>query len=173
MPDSNITPPKTHKVINTDSKKPVIQGATVSTKAKEQEPVGGSQAEEDKLMAEIVSTSEATDSEALAKLRKEAPDIKRSQPRPELKPDVEDAGVKVPEEEADKVVKSGSTLSLPVSEKDYQQGSATELGGKVVGTAHDKDVVGVSGISALALWIGRLLKMAHKHTMRVIFRGGR
>ena len=163
MPDDkNSNDDKSQKSVTT----PQSSGSSVKTK--EQEPAA--RAEEDKLMAEIVSTSEAMDAEALAKLQKESPEIKRAQPEAKLPPDVEDAGVKVPEEEADKVVKNGTTLSLPVSEDAYNKGLQVKVIGKVVGAVGDKIVVGVSSIGALALWAGRLLKMAHKHAIKVIFR---
>ena len=156
------TAPKNQKVI------PVALTPGGSTKTKEQEPSSKARAEEDKLMAEIVSTSEVMRREALDKLEKELPEIKRQELK--LPPDVEDAGVKIPEEDADKVIRDGTTLSLPVSEDAYKRGMHVKVGGKVEGTVGNKIVVGVSGIGALALWIGRLLKMAHKHAMKVIFR---
>lgn len=168
----NSTDPQTQ---SQDDQKTVVLPPLSSPgqpKAKEQEPSKAARAEEDKLMAEIVSTSEAMDAEALAKLQKESPEIKRAQPEAKLPPDVEDAGVKVPEEEADKVIKEGTTLSFPVSEDVYKRGLQSAVIGKVVGAVGDKVVVGVSSIGALALWVGRLLKMAHKHAMKVIFRKG-
>ncbi len=145
-------------------------GPSGSVKAKEQEPTAAARAQEDKLMAEIVSTSEVMRKEALDKLEKELPDIKRRELK--MPADVEDAGVKIPEEDADKVIRDGTTLSLPVSDEVYNKGLSTKVSGKVVGAVGDKLVVGVSSIAALAMWIGRLLKMAHKHTMKIVFRKG-
>lgn len=175
MPDTN-TQPKSQKVIQPKSDQKVVPLPPIptgSTKAKEQEPVSAvsAAAEEDQLMAEITSTSEAMDAAAIERLQKDAPDIKRSQPQPELKPDVEDAGVKIPEQEADNVIRQGSTLSLPVSEKAYKKGQQTKVSGKIEGAPGQKIVVGVSSVAALAIWIGRLFKLAHMHAMKIVFRG--
>lgn len=175
MPDTNIQP-KSQKIIQPKSDQkviPVVPTPGVAAKAKEQEPVSASaaKAEEDQLMAEITSTSEAMDAAAIERLQKDAPDIKRSQPQPELKPDVEDAGVKIPEQEADNVIRQGSTLSLPVSEEAYKKGQQTKVSGKIEGAPGQKIVVGVSSVAALAIWIGRLFKLAHMHAMKIVFRG--
>jgi len=173
MSDTNIQP-KSQKVIKPKQDKQIFPTPppSASTKAKEQEPISATaaKAEEDKLMAEIISTSEVMRKEALDKIEKELPDLKRQELK--LPPDVEDAGVKIPEEEADKVVRQGTNLSLPVSEETYKKGQETKIEGKVEGAPGAKIVVGVSSIAALAIWIGRLFKLAHKHTMKIIFRGG-
>src|SRR3989338_6880964 len=69
---------------------------------------------------------------------------------------------------AEEVVKSGTTLDLPISGATYKRGLSAKLTGKVF----DKVVVGASSLMVLAIWIGRLIKIAHKHTMRVVFRKG-
>lgn len=164
-------PDKTKQATDDQSQtNPSLPPLTGSARVKEQEPSAAAQAQEDKLMAEIVSTSEAMDAEALSKLKKEAPEIKRAQPQPELKPDVEDAGVKIPEEDADRVVRQGTTLNLPVSEDVYKKGQHTKVSGKIEGAPGQKIVTGVSSIAALVIWVGRLFKLAHKHAMKVVFR---
>ena len=130
--------------------------------AKEYEP----SAEEDKMMAEIKTTSEAIDKEALEKVQEAIGDVKQAQPKPVIPPDVEDAGVVHPESEAEKVVTEGTTLVLPVDEKTYEKG----LHEKVAGAVVDGVVKGVSSLAVLAMWITRIIKLAHKHAMRVVFK---
>lgn len=134
-------------------------------RVKEQE-VAGDGKSEDELMTEITTRAEALDREHEAKVRESLAEARRAVPEPKVPPDVEDAGVVSPQLAAEEVVKGGTTLDLPVAESVYKKG----LHQKVAGAVKDKVVVGVSSLAALALWIGRLMKMAHKHTMKVIFR---
>ncbi len=186
MPDTKSLQPKSQKVIKvsepkspqaiSDDKKQKAQVPTSASvgRAKEQEPTAATEAiaraEEDKIMAEIYSTSEATRKEALDRIEKELPDLKEKRQELKLPPDVEDAGVKIPEEEADNVIKQGTTLSLPTSEEAYKNGQHTKVSGKIEGAPGQKIVVGVSSVAALAIWIGRLFKLAHKQAMKVVFR---
>ena len=135
---------------------------TKSRVSKEQE----TRAEEDKIMAEIHTTAEAYDKQKLGEVEALIKEAKRAQVEPQIPADVEDAGVVHPQTEAEKVVQKGSTLELPVSEEAYNRG----LHKKVVGAVVNKVVVGVTSLAALAMWIGRLVKIAHKHAMRVVFK---
>ncbi|MBI2327028.1 hypothetical protein HYU92_01810 [Candidatus Curtissbacteria bacterium] len=135
---------------------------TVVPEAKEHEP----HAEEDKIMAEIRSTYEARDAEVLKEVQKVVNEAKLSQPRPVIPPDVEDAGVVHPPAEAEKVIEKGTTLELPIDEATYERGLHQKIAGAVI----NKTVMGVSSLVALAMWITRLIKMAHKHATGVIFR---
>lgn len=139
----------------------VKQDAVSSPKVKEQEPKS-----EDAMMAEIKTTSEVIDREMEAKVRESLAEAKRPVPEPELKPDVADAGVIHPQAEAEKVVTEGGTLTLPIDEATYKRG----LHMRVAGAVRDKVVVGIGSLAALAMWVARVIKMAHKHTMKVIFR---
>ena len=135
---------------------------------KEAEPVISSFADEAKIIAEIQDRSNAIDREAIEQVRAEIPETKQAMPEPELPADLQDAGVVNPQTEADKVVSQGATLNLPISDDEYQEGKKIKLEGKTI----DKSIVGVSSFIALSMWIGRLIKMAHKHAMRVVFRKG-
>lgn len=140
---------------------------------KEAEPAGTateSFAEEKELIAQIETTAEELDKKAIEVVEKELSDVKASQPAPKLPPDVEDAGVVNPQEEADNVIKNGPTLNLPISELEYKQGLKTGAKGRWY--RQEKEMVGVKGILALALWVGRLVKRAHKKAVSVIFRKG-
>jgi hypothetical protein len=139
-----------------------INSSPVS-KPKEREP---DLRKDDQIMAEIKSTSEVTDKQALDVLQGSMKEIKRSVHEPELSPDVEDVGVHSPQTKADEVVEKGTLLELPISEKSYEQSK----GAKVKGKAIDRAVVGVSSIAAFAIWVGRMVKMAHYHTKRIVFR---
>ena len=135
-------------------------------KGKEVESTASLQKDEDKLWVEIKTRSDAIDQEMETKVQEQLKEAKLSHPAPHLSPDVEDAGVTHPETDAEKVVRDGAILTVDVDEKTYKKGLSTAVAGAV----KDKVVVGVSSLAALAMWIGRLLKMAHKHTMRVIWR---
>ena len=145
-----------------DQKTPPVAPTTVAPRVKEQEPF---LAEEDKMMSEIKTTSEAIDKEALEKIRVVFEETKHAQPKPVIPPDVEDAGVFHPETEAEKVVADGTTLVLPIDEKTYERG----LHERVAGAVSSGVVKGVSSLAVLAMWVGRIIKMAHKHMMKVVF----
>ncbi|KKR65076.1 MAG: hypothetical protein UU05_C0029G0018 [Candidatus Curtissbacteria bacterium GW2011_GWA1_40_47] len=85
-----------------------------------------------------------------------------------MAPDVADSGVKAPQSQANEVVTQGTTINLPISEKEYKKGLHQKIAGVVV----NKVVVGTSSLFALATWVGRLIKIAHKHTIKVIFKKG-
>lgn len=131
---------------------------------KEQEPAREQEAE---VLSEIKEASKEADNEALEKVRQEiGHDAKLAHEEVEIGPDLEDHGVKSPEKEARRVLEKGSTLKLPISEEEYKKGEQVKVGGKVI----DKMVIGVSSLAALAIWIGRLIKMTHEKTLKVVFR---
>lgn len=140
-------------------------GPPAVPRVKEQEALPGGKSE-DELMIEITTRADALDREHEAAVRESLAEARRAVPEPAVPPDVEDAGVVSPQLAAEDVVKGGTTLDLPMSESVYKRG----LHQKVAGAVKDKVVVGVSSLAALAMWIGRLIKMAHKHTMRIVFR---
>ena len=124
--------------------------------------------EEGKLVAKIETRAEELDKSALEVVEKELHDVQAGYPAPKIPPDLEDAGVINPQEEADKVIKTGSTLDLPISEEEYKRGKGQSVKGRWY--SQEKEVVGVSSLVALALWVKRLIGRAHKKTMKVIFR---
>ena len=96
----------------------------------------------------------------------EIEEARQSYPEIELPPDVADAGVKSPGQEAAEVIKKGPTFEAPITEEEMNKGLHQKITGKVV----NKVVVGVSGFFALATWVARMIKIAHKHTMRIVFK---
>lgn len=140
-------------------------GSPVAPRVKEQEALPGGKSE-DELMVEITTRAEALDRKAEAKVKESLVEARRAVPEPEVPPDVEDAGVFSPIKAAHDVVEKGATIEVSSSEAVYKKG----LHAKIAGRVKDKVVVGVSSLAALAMWIGRLIKMAHKHTMKVVFR---
>lgn len=141
-------------------------GPVGSSGNKEQEPTQAQREEEAAMISEIKSVSEAQDKEALEKVLSTVPEAKAAVFDPELSPEVKEMGVVNPTEEANDVVRQGSTLNLNFSENEYQEGKKT----KVVGSVSDKSIIGVSSLAALGIMIGRLIKMAHKHAMKIVFR---
>ena len=137
------------------------------TLVKEQEPAA-LQKEETKILSEIIKSSEAADEQAEKAIQEAITEAKLAKPEPKLAPDVADSGVKSPQQEADEVIIRGSTISLPIEEEEYKKG----LHQKVAGAVANKVVYGVSGLFALATWVGKVIKFAHKHAMKVVFRKG-
>ena len=122
--------------------------------------------EEKKLVAEIQDRSSELDRAELEKIRTHIPEVKQAVPEPELPMEVANSGVISPQAEADKVISSGTELDLPISEDEYKKGLNSNFNSKV----SDQDIVGVSSLIAMVMWVGRLIKMAHKHAMKVIFK---
>jgi hypothetical protein len=143
------------------------QNQSVSgTLLKEQEAKPLTDKEEEKIVVEIKTSAEALDSEMIESVRTSIQEARLATPEPKISPEVADTGIKAPQEEANKVVSEGSTIELPITEQEYKTG----LHQKVKAAVVDKVVVGISSLFALAALVGRLIKIAHKHTMRVIFR---
>ena len=134
-------------------------------KAKEQEPSGEKR---DETLSELIQQVESHDKEAAEKVSGEIEEARQSLPEIEIPPDVADAGVKSPGQEAAEVVKKGPTIEVPMTEEEMNKGLHQKVAGKVV----NRVVVGVSGLFALATWVARMVKLAHKHTIRVVFRKG-
>ena len=133
-------------------------------KAKEQEPSGEKR---DETLGELIQQVESHDKEQIEKVSAEiGKEARQSIPEIEIPPDVLDAGVKSPGQEAAEVVKKGPTIEVPITEEEMNTGLHQKVTAKVV----NKVVVGVSGLFALATWVARMVKVAHKHTMRVVFR---
>ena len=131
---------------------------------KEQEPAGE---QKDETLGEFIEQVESHDKEQIEKVSAEiGKEARQSIPEIEIPPDVADAGVKSPGQEARDVVKKGPTIEVSITEEEMNKGLHQKVTGKVV----NKVVVGVSGLFALATWVARMVKVAHKHTMRVVFR---
>ena len=132
---------------------------------KEHEPVGEAES-----IGKIAEIAKEADMAAEAKVIEAIGDEARlAQKEPELGPDLVDHGVKSPQNDASEVLKSGSTIQLPITEKEYRQAEKAKI------NAHTDDknnVLGIGSVVALAAWIGRILKMAHGHATRFIFKRG-
>lgn len=153
-----------------DNSSSKVQPSGGGRAAKEQEPnVSAASAfeEEEKLMASIKTTAETADKQALEALQGTLAETKRGTFEPELPPDVEDAGVVSPTKAAEDVVKNGSSVELPISEKEYDLAKKTKVSGK---SDIKRNIFGVSSLAAMAIWVGKMLKKAHKHTLKVVFR---
>ena len=143
--------------------------SSVGTALKEQEQDQPSAVKKEKeILSEIIRSSEAADEQLKAEVQGAIREAKLAMPEPELAPDVADSGVKAPQSQANEVVTQGTTINLPISEKEYKKGLHQKIAGVVV----NKVVVGTSCLFALATWVGRLIKIAHKHTIKVIFKKG-
>ncbi len=154
---------------NTAKIKPFGDNHGPTSANKELEPAGLS---EEKLVAEIKTTADKLDAQALEQIQGDIREAQRAVSEPELPPDVEDAGVISPAKQAEEVVEKGTTLEFPVTAQAYEEGKKVSLKAKVAGGV----VTGVSSIIPLTMLIGRIIKIVHKHTtgriMKVVFRKG-
>lgn len=121
---------------------------------------------EAEIMAGIKTLSETADQKAIEDLTQVITEARQAVPEPEIPPDVADAQVTSPGLEAGDVIAKGPTINLSISENTYHAGLHQKVGGFVV----DKIVVGASSLLALAMWTGRLIKMASKHAIKLVFR---
>lgn len=136
-------------------------GGTVS---KEKESLKN---EDDQIVAEIKDRSTELDRQAERQIQAEISGARLARPEPEIPADVSEHGVSSPELEAGEILKKGTTLQLPITEKEYEEA----LHKKVTGIVINKVVVGVSGLFALAVWAGRMMKLVHKR-LRIVFKKG-
>lgn len=146
-----------------DDKKKQIEPIVGGSAPREKEPILAS-LEEASLVAEIVKTSEAHDKEAIEAVRKDLPEAREALPKVDLK-DLEDVGVRSIEKDAQSVVDRGPTLNLDLTEEEYREGLRMRAGGRV----NEKGgVLGTPSLLALALWIKRVMEIAHKHAKHAI-----
>ncbi len=125
--------------------------------------------EEAKLLNEVIVESDKADDEAERKVQEQIGEARLSKPKVEISDEVAASGVRSRAKEASEVVVSGGNLVLPISQQDFEKGEKVKIFGK---TDKDKDVMGVSSITVFAMFIARLIKMAHKHAKKVIFGKG-
>ncbi len=157
-------PTPTTKSDDQKAKTDVIPVAAPATIGKELEP---QRAEEKKLLDEVSEASEQQDREAERKVQESlGKEARLSQPHPTIPPDVSESGVVSPQKEASKTAAVGSTIELPMTEEEYIQGEKV----KVDGSVSNKGIIGVSSLAALVMFVGRMIRLAHKHAKQVIFR---
>ena len=158
-------PEKTQAVNSSqDDKKPEADevSTVVGRPAKEIESAGV-----DEQMSQIKELSKEADVAAEKEVRAAIGEEARlSLEEPKIGPDLEDHGVFSPEIQASNALKKG-VLELPMTEEEFESARKAKVGGK----SDEKDsVLGVSSIVALAMWVGRVIKMAHGHALRIVFR---
>jgi len=165
MPDVNN--PSSKVLDQDDSQSPTVSKVPVSGQVtKEQEPSQSADKKEEQILSEIIRSTDAADEEAERKIQEEIQEAKLARPEPIIPSDLAESDIKSPQREANEVIVKGTTIELPISEDEYKKG----LHQKIVSIVADKVVVGASSILALVIWVGRIIKIAHKHTMKVIFR---
>lgn len=165
MPDS-INP--SNDSVKTDDKSNPVSGTAqgAASGVKEKEPANV----QDAPIAGIQERGAEADEVAEREIKSVLKDARLSAPEPSISEDLKEAGVKSPQREASEVIKSGAGLQIPLTETEFQQAQHAKFSAKVT---ERKDVIGVSSIIALAMWVGRLIKLAHKHTMKkIVFRKG-
>lgn len=123
--------------------------------------------EEEKLLAKVVEKSREVDEEAEKKISEHITEARLASPEIAIPADVKATGVKSPQNDASEIAKKGSDLVLPITEQEIETGERVKVSAK---TYINKDVVGVKSIAALAMLVKRLVKIAHRHARRIIFK---
>ena len=165
MPDpGNLTssPAKTNND-KSDTAGASAGGISLGVKEKEQTKV------QNERLGEVGERGEEADEVAEKEIKSILEDARLSVPEPKIPQDLKEAGVKSPQVEASEVIRGGTTLEIPLTEDEFRKGEHAKFLAKVT---ERKDVIGVSSIIAFAMWVGRLVKLAHKHTMKIVFRKG-
>lgn len=164
VPDEKQNSKSAPAVANTTAAQSAGDDAVGSRGGKEKDAIYN---EEAKLLDEVKEKYKEADLEAQKQVEHAIGEETKNRTEVKIAAQVRDAGLVSHEEEASNVVKHGGALELAVSEEKYKQGKKTGIGGKRL---INKNIVGVSSLAAMAVFIGRLLKVAHKHAKRVIFR---
>ena len=121
----------------------------------------------DQQLSQIKELSKEADAAAEKEVRAAIGEEARlSLEEPKIGPDLEDHGVVSPDIQASNALKKG-VLELPMTEGEFESARKAKVGGR--SDAKD-NVLGVSSIVALAMWVGRILKMARVHALRIVFR---
>ena len=126
-----------------------------------------SQFEQEKQLIEtIVKRSDEIDKHLQEKVQGDITEARLSRPEPEISEDLDEVGLKAPLNDANDLLKKGTTIEIPYDEEKIEQGLHTRIVGKMVNNA----VIGVSSLAGLAMWALRIIKIAHKRALQVIFR---
>lgn len=134
---------------------------------KEQEAIYKEQGE---LLAEVREKYREADLEAQGEVKKAlGKEASLAKNEVVIPPDLADQGVRSPQSDASEVVEKGSTIELPISEDEYKEAEKAKVLGKSLA---NKEVIGISSLAALAMFIGRLIKIAHGHAKRLVFGKG-
>ncbi len=123
--------------------------------------------EEGQLLNEVKEKYKEADLEAQKVVEQALGSEAKARAEVKIAPDLREAGVASHEENATDVIKKGSDLQIPISEDTFQAGRSVKLGGK---RFINRNIVGVSSLAALVIFVGRLVKVAHRHARRIIFR---
>jgi len=124
--------------------------------------------EQSALLGEVKEKYREADLEAEKKVQEAIGGEAEKKSETVVPPDLAAHGVKHHEEYARDVLKNGGTLELPMGETAFEQGAHTKISGKRL---LSNAIVGVSSLAALAIYVERIMKVAHKHARRLIFRG--
>ncbi len=148
-----------------------VNSVPISDKKEQISIRGGKELEgsvsEEKLLKEVVERSHEADLDAEKKVQESISEARLSKGDINLPADVADSGVKSREKEASEIVQRGSDLVLPMNEEDYKSQEIVKIEGR---TDRDQDVTGVLSVAGLVALIGRVIKAAHKHAKKVVFR---
>src|SRR3990167_4687167 len=168
MPDSSHTKTSSHRLKGkaaSDNGQLAVSSGPVT---KEQEPTQSEQS--DRVIGKIYETQKEADKQAEKEIQEAiGKEGRLREPEIKIPPDVADAGVVSPETEASETLSGDTTVELPMTEDEFKLGEHAKVDAKVT---EKKEVLGVDSLVALALFVGRLIKLAHYHAKRIVFRKG-
>jgi len=116
---------------------------------------------------EHIKSQEALDEQALKAISGEIEGARLKEPTPKVGADIS-MHLKSPQEEADNVVKQGSTISVGVTQEEYEEGNKEKVEVKKDWTT--LVYWGPKSLVAAVIRAGRLIKIAHTHALKVVFR---
>ncbi len=136
-----------------------------SSQTKEVEP--RSKGRED-AMSETIKSQEAVDKHAIELVEEDILDAKARDAEPKIPGDVASAGIKSPQVEAEKVLSDGPSIELPITQEEYETGNKEKINVKKDWTT--LVYWGPKSLIGAVIRAGRLIKIAHTHAMKIVFR---
>lgn len=116
---------------------------------------------------EHIKSREAFDEQALKAIEGEIEGARLKEPTPKVGADIS-MHLKSPQEEADNVIKQGSAISVGLTQEEYDEGQKEKVEVKKDWTT--LVYWGPKSLIAAVIRAGRLIKIAHSHTLKVVFR---
>ena len=166
MPDSSHTKTSSHRLKGkaaSDNGQLAVSSGPVT---KEQEPTQSEQS--DRVIGKIYETQKEADKQAEKEIQEAiGKEGRLKEPEIKIPPDVADAGVVSPDTEASEALLKDTTVDLPLTEDEYKSGEQAKKNEKVT---QKKEGLGVASLIALALFVGRMIKLAHHHMKKIRFK---
>lgn len=168
-----------HKQKSSDDKQKPIQHASDKVQGKPSDDSsqqigtrGGKEQDviykqQEKLLHEVQEKYKEADHEYAEQVKEAIGEAVRAKPDVVIPSDVADFGVKSRDQEASEVLKKDGTLEILTTKEKLDEDLKSGVGGKRL---INKTIVGAQSVLAWAIRLHRLVKAAHKHAKKVIFK---